>query len=798
MSNANRVLFLCSYLALASTSSLTALSCSEEAEESAPVTLQIRYAGESDTSSTLRKDQSVFSLAPGAANVTKFDEVARILVDITFVASGTPFYTNFELTKLSPNTWRGDVPLLPRNQQLRFAARALNSSGDEAFSGETIATLAINNQNVEIPLAPTQDNGTYPMPRMFRIVYPEQMYAGQEEQFTFTIQGNAGQAIGFRITPVGSTTTAAEFSPASGTVTLTNTVADFMTVFAAPDVAADTPLDYQITITAVGAQSTVAITTNFRTTIKPRPPGGPIVIGTRPSVLFNPVILSLNANGSATPGTIELVAAVSDDSPAAELDYQWSFTPTQGTPTATFAGGGTANPALFEGYTVEHQGTISLAVTDENNGTTTLNYTLTPDQFADAIDNGSVNGIKRIVSGAAHTCVLTGENRVRCWGDNQYGQLGYANTIDVGDSADRLPRVIGDVPLPLLDPVLQLVAGENHTCALLQSGLLYCWGRNNSGQLGYSRTDNLGDGEAITAFGFVTVGDLVTRVAAGGNHTCAILVGGAVRCWGSNSNGQLGRGDTASIGDNETVYSAGNLTFGAGVTVRDLALGGSHTCAVFTNGAARCWGNGAQGQLGHGNGNNLADNEPLANVPNVSLTGTIRKMVAGANHTCALTDVGTLRCWGYGAFGQIGQIFSHGNGNIGVNGPNWGDQANELPSTLPSDINTGASVTDVASGANHVCALSADGRLKCWGLSSSGQLGYGNTTSQGAPPANGVNLDGVTAYRISAGAAHSCALRSNGTARCWGEGDDGRLGRGNTADSFTATGNVDIQLFAAP
>ncbi len=798
-SNRHLALFCC--FALAGAAAFGATSCSSDAAEEpddAPVRLQINYVpgAEAEAIAPLR-DKSVFSLAlPTTHSATRFDEVTRILVDITIVATNTPFYTNFELIKVNSNTWDGSVPLLPRNQELRFFARALNASAEIAFSGEALATLAAGGQNVVIPLASAQNNSTLPMPRMLSILYPQEVYAGQEEQFSFTIQGNAGTSIGVRITPVGSSTPAAEFSPASGTVTLGTSIANFMTVFAAPSVSANTPLDYQVTLTAAGALSNVSITTNFRVTVKPRPPGGPIVGDTHPSVLFNPVILSLNANGSGVNQDVTLTAAVSDDGAPGSLTYQWTFTPNDGTPTGAFANSGAGNPAVLQSYQSEHQGVITLAVTDGNSGTTTLNYTLNTHQFDDAIDNGSINGIKRIVSGDAHTCVLTGQNRVRCWGDNQYGQLGYGNTLDVGDAATRLPYLIGDVPLPELDPVQQLVAGANHTCALLQSGLLYCWGRNQAGQLGYNRTDNLGDGEAVTSFGFVTLGGLATRVAAGGAHTCAIRESGAAKCWGNNQYGQLGYGNTANVGDNEPVSAANNLAFGSGLTLRDLALGAYHTCAVFTSGAVKCWGRGAEGQLGQGTTSSFGDNEQLTTVPLVSLTGTVRKLATGAIHTCALTDAGTLRCWGYGGFGQIGQIFNHPNGNIGVGGGNWGDQPNELPSNLPSDINTGAAVTDVASNGHHVCALSSDGRLKCWGSGASGQLGYGNSLSQGAPLANGVDLNNTTAYRISAGASHTCALRSDGTTRCWGDGSDGRLGRGSTASVSSPAGSSNVQIFA--
>ncbi len=554
MSKFSRIIMLSSYIALAFSGMAASTGCEGPADPADPadpavVSLEIRFHGGDAPAPSSATPLSFNLVAP---DPTKYDDVARVLVDITYAATGQPFYINFELIEVTPNVWRGDVPLLPKNEQLRFAARALNAAGELGFSGETLATLTANSQAVVIPLASVQNNETYEIPRMFRIVYPAEMYAGQEEQVIFTIEGNAGAAIGIKITPGGTPTTpAAEFSPATGTVTLTNTVADFMTVYTPPSVMMDTDFDYKVIITAAGAHSAVAVTTNFRIKVKPVPPGGPIVIGTKPTVLFNPVILSLTANGSSIPGAVEMVAAVSDDSAPAQLTYQWSFTPNPSTPAATFSNNGQSNPTLFEGYTVDHEGAITLAVTDENNGTTTLHYQLTPDQFAEVIDHASVNGLKQIVSGDAHTCALTGQGRVRCWGDNQFGQLGYGNAIDVGDDPSRLPHAAGDVLLlPASVPVMQVVAGNNHTCALMQTGLVYCWGRNHHGQLGYNRTDNLGDGEPVTSFGYVTVGDLATRIAAGGDHTCAVLHSGALRCWGRNDPGQNRRGNTANNGDN--------------------------------------------------------------------------------------------------------------------------------------------------------------------------------------------------------------------------------------------------------
>ena len=407
--------------------------------DSSQLTLEVRFQ---DDAAAQQPSGLLPFLAAAAPGPSTHDNVAKVLIDITL--DGQPFDTNFELTKLAPDVWRGVEPLLPRNQPLRFAARALSAAGDVAFSGETLAILTADNQDLQIPLAPVQDGHTFQLPRMVRIVYPTEVVSGREEQVTFTIEANAGTDIGVQITPHGSSTPSADFSSATSIVTLASTVADFMTVYTPPEVTADTDVDYQVTITAANPLSAVAIVTNFRIHVKPRPAGIDTVGDTQLSVLFNPVILKLTANGSEIPGAVELVAEVSDDSAPDHLSYLWSYAPAPGTLDATFPNKGEDNPTLFQGYTVAHQGTITLAVTDEHGGTTTLHYQLRPDQFADTIPGRT--GLKRIVAGQAHSCVITGQDRVHCWGDNRFGQLGYGNTVNVGDSTTRLPYTAGDVP----------------------------------------------------------------------------------------------------------------------------------------------------------------------------------------------------------------------------------------------------------------------------------------------------------------------------------------------------------------
>ncbi|ACY13690.1 RCC1 domain-containing protein [Haliangium ochraceum] len=781
-------------IAFASLSALGA-GCAVEPDSAAPpidppsvtpgeegAKIQIRFHGRAMESSLSGLDFRSF-LAP-----LERSDVSKILVDVSNVGTGLPFAVNFALTQESAGSdvWFGTLPFLPSGEELRFFAKAYDENEAMLFSGETLVTLTIANQGVVIPLAPAQDQETFDLPRLVRVVYPSEMVAGQENQIVFTIEGNAGETVDYALTSTDGST---PFAPPTGSVTLSNTVADFIALYTPPDVEEASDFGYRMTLTSADSLSSVSLATDFTTHVLPRDAGVDGLIGTRPSVLFAPVVRNLEANGSAIPGEVELFADVSDDTDEADLAYQWSFTPNEGTPAAAFADGGTSNPGRLQGYSGEIQGTISLAVSDTNGGTTTLFYEILPEQFTHIVDNDAANGLRRIVAGDAHTCVLTGEDQVRCWGDNQYGQLGYGHETLVGDGNVEFPHPYTAGDVPLFQPVRQLVAGNNHTCALLESGLMYCWGDNQYGQLGYNTTEGLGDGEPVTSFGYVTLGGLATRIAAGGDHTCAILEGGALRCWGKNAQGQLGRGSVENIGDDENVYLRGNVDLGAGVEVVDIALGGYHTCALLADGAVRCWGYNAYGQLGYGNTEQQGDTESIADLENVSLPGPVRKIVAGLAHTCVLLkNNNRLRCWGHGGEGRLGYGFRPSN-NLYV-----GDQPSEIPINL-LDVPTGADVTDVIAGSQHTCALLSSGDLKCWGEGSGGVLGYGNSSDRSGPDEESVGLGGASAYQIAAGAYHTCALRSTGAARCWGFGLYGRLGSGGAGNLSNPNIIDDILVF---
>ena len=378
----------------------------------------------------------------------------------------------------------------------------------------------------------------------------------------------------------------------------------------------------------------------------------------------------------------------------------------------------------------------------------------------------------RLDAGTFHTCSVVPAASLRCWGSGVAGALGYGATATIGD--DEPPAAAGPVDVGAGRTVQALSAGLAHTCALLDGGSVRCWGFGANGRLGHADSLTIGDDEAPAVAGPVDLGPMrsATAVSAGGAHSCAVLDDGAVRCWGFNTDGRLGYGRTDPIGDTETPGSIDPVRLGAGRTATAITTGGSHTCALLDDGNVRCWGHGADGQLGYGSIGNVGDDESPELIGPVNL-GTGRSAVAiaaGERHTCAVLDDDTVRCWGSGADGRLGY------GNL----QSIGDT--ESPAAAGAvNLGVGRSAVAITAGDSHTCALLDDGSVRCWGLSRSGQRGYASTASIGddeTPAAAGpVDLGaGRTAVAISAGGEHTCARLDDDSVRCWGRGLDSELG----------------------
>lgn len=280
-----------------------------------------------------------------------------------------------------------------------------------------------------------------------------------------------------------------------------------------------------------------------------------------------------------------------------------------------------------------------------------------------------------------------------------------------------------------------LAAGVSHGCGLEEDGTAWCWGANESGQLGNGSTE-----DPRSAVKVVTETPF-SLVAAGLSHTCALDGGGGVSCWGRNLNGQLGDGSRTDHGQPSPV--SGENSF------QSLAAGWNHTCALTDTGQAFCWGLNGDGQVGDGT---RVDRLVPTRVP-----GVFNALAAGAQHTCGISGNSVL-CWGENSFGQLGdgEIQAAQADPVRVRG-------------LPSPP------TALVAGAVHTCALLTGGAAFCWGQNLHGQLGNGSTENSALPvPVTG-GLRFVTLY---AGGGVTCGFLGDGSEYCWGMNQGGQLGDG--------------------
>jgi alpha-tubulin suppressor-like RCC1 family protein len=268
----------------------------------------------------------------------------------------------------------------------------------------------------------------------------------------------------------------------------------------------------------------------------------------------------------------------------------------------------------------------------------------------------------KIYSGSAYNCALLENKNIQCWGNNLFGQLGLGHTDNFGD--DETIDTLGYVSTGGSVVQMDISTISFHVCALLQNGDLRCWGRNDSGQLGLGHSDNIGDDELPSSISPVPFGEQVIQLATGNRHTCAITGGQKLRCWGSNSSGQIGTGNSEFIGDNEAVTSIDYVDTGANSLI-NVSTGNLHTCAVSSNYDAYCFGLGTSGTTGLGRIDNIGDDEAVKDISLVDLgEESISQIASGVFHTCALTkDEGKVICFGDARYGQLGDATTNNLGD---------------------------------------------------------------------------------------------------------------------------------------
>ncbi len=357
-------------------------------------------------------------------------------------------------------------------------------------------------------------------------------------------------------------------------------------------------------------------------------------------------------------------------------------------------------------------------------------------------------------------CVYDNEDNIYCWGNALASQgLGSSSGDTTATEALRTrsledPEIYKDY-LPQgkdfkdLKKVAQIAAGTNHTCALLEDGTLRCWGGNGSGQLG---NNSIVDSRIPVRMEGLSA---VSAISCGDGFSC-VIVGGQVKCWGSNDFGQLG--------NNSKTSSLVPVTVTALTDVSDIALGDRHACAI-SKGSVKCWGaNGDTVVTNVGRlGNNTKEGSPVpVQVEGIAAGAT--SVCTGAHHSCAVV-AGSAKCWGGNIHGQLGN-----NANT--------------DSLIPVQVEgLTSNVTSVFCGDAHNCAIHGGG-AKCWGWNATGQLGNNSGSNSSVP----VQVEGLSkdVVYMEAGNTHSCAIVS-GQVKCWGGWDGGQLGLNDTTDLNTKT-----------
>jgi alpha-tubulin suppressor-like RCC1 family protein len=301
------------------------------------------------------------------------------------------------------------------------------------------------------------------------------------------------------------------------------------------------------------------------------------------------------------------------------------------------------------------------------------NTTAMPTAVGGAVNLGSGLTATAISAGQNYACAVLSNSNVRCWGDNAGGELGTGTNQQV---------LITNVSLGTT--ASSVAAGFANVCALLTTGAVRCWGDNYFGEFGLGST-TISDSTTAAPSTYASVslksGRTATALSSGTEFNCARLDDGEAECWGVNDVGELGIGNTLSIGDNEIPGNAGVVALGA-VNVSAIAAGYEHTCALIAGGGGlKCWGDNLKGELGQGDTMdraNVSSTSP-SQIPAIKFPSglTPTAVAAGASYTCALLSDGSVRCWGWNDRGQLGL------GTISTTSPDYiGGASTETPDKL--------------------------------------------------------------------------------------------------------------------
>ena len=376
-------------------------------------------------------------------------------------------------------------------------------------------------------------------------------------------------------------------------------------------------------------------------------------------------------------------------------------------------------------------------------------------------------------------------------------------------------RVRANVSISAIDPTGRIAAGDKHTCAIALNDTIWCWGYNRYGQLGSSSfSDDFSSSPIQTTA--LPGSRIAHRVVAGLDHTCVLATDGTVWCWGQNMNGKLGDGSFLNRGVPVQAL--------LGTTALMIAAGGSTTCAALSDNSVKCWGKGSSGQIG--NNAVLTSNETPVYASLIPASFTVAHLEIGNTHSCAVSVIGAVWCWGEFTNGRLGTTqesnavtptataFVGGiasevaagaahtcalltNETVTCFGDNNKGQLGQALATVsnstPTVASLAATATHVVVGGQFTCALLTTSAVHCFGDDLKGQLGAGTSGSFRETPAAVTGLTG-TVVDVVAGTSHACAVMSTGQVRCWGLNDQGQLGIATRSNVSTATAIATLNI----
>ena len=460
------------------------------------------------------------------------------------------------------------------------------------------------------------------------------------------------------------------------------------------------------------------------------------------------------------------------------------------------ASGGVYNCAIFENDQMKCFGKGGAPFGYADNS---INYGSGP-YIGDSIpyvDVGSGLSVKDVSLGSNSMCVILSNDKLKCWGLGSYGRLGNESEDSIGGSISEVGDGVPIVDLGSNYLVKQVAIGNQFGCALLDDDLnginnVKCWGRGGYGKLGLGDDNStqgddvgeMGDGLSIVNLG---AGRTAKSIGVGNTFACAYLDNDTVKCWGEGS--YIGQESTTSTDSTAKMLALDPVDFGAGRTVKELAVYDRHACVILDDDTLKCWGYAGSGRLGSGfkdyigdEATEMGDSLPIVNLGTGRTAKKISQQSSRANSTCVILDNNELKCFGEALHGALG-----------LEHMSIGDDVSELSNLANVDLGTGRRAIDIASTARNTCAVLDNGDVRCWGATYQQSLPF---TVAGHDPDNIgdgipiINLGGKKAKRIKAGEHAYCVVLEDDSLSCWGRDNYGKIGNNGISTSVPQAINI--------